>query len=242
VRLLVTRPEPDAIETAARLAAMGHEVLLQPMLRVVFNEPPVGLPVPVALIATSRNGVRALADWPSAAGWRGMPLFVTGEGSARTARDLGFTDIRSGGADAAALAGRVLDDLGRGAGPIVYAAARDRTGALAGGLLVAGHDVRTVEAYRAEPVTTLDSGVEAALRAGRIDGILFFSERTATAFVAAAAAGGLVATLAGVVCYALSERVAGPLRGVSSRVRVADRPDFDGIAALLSVGGRSSLA
>ena len=84
MRLLVTRPEPDADETAARLTAMGHDVLVQPMLRIVFAPPPEDIPEPAALIATSRNGVRALAAWPAAAHWRETTLFVTGEGTART--------------------------------------------------------------------------------------------------------------------------------------------------------------
>ena len=185
MRLLVTRPEPDAGETAARLRAMGHAVMLQPMLRVVFSDPPEGLPDPAALIATSRNGVRALAAWPIAAAWRGKPLLVTGEGSAQTSAEAGFTDVRSGGADAAALANRILRDLEKGDGPVVYAAGRDRTGALAGGLTAAGFDLRVVEAYRAEAVAELDPGVAEALRAGRIGCVLFFSRRTAEAFVAA---------------------------------------------------------
>lgn len=209
------------------------------MLRVVFAPPPEGLPDPAALIATSRNGVRALAAWPAAAGWRAKPLFVTGEGSARSARTLGFADVRPGGADAASLADRVLREVARRSGALVYAAGRERTGALAGGLGAAGYDVRVVEAYRAEPVAALDPAVAGALRAGRIDGILFFSERTARAFVAAASAAGLVPALSATACYALSRRIAEPLRGLSPRIFVADRPDFDGIAALISTAGRS---
>lgn len=239
MRLLVTRPEPDAGETAARLAAAGHEVIVQPMLRIVFATSPMDLPEPAALIATSRNGVRALAAWPEAKGWRKKPLFVTGEGTAGTAAKAGFTDVRTGGADVAALASRIVRDVARGDGPILYAAARDRTGALAGGLTAAGYDVRTVEAYRAEPVAALGREVTAALAAGRIDGILFFSRRTAEAFVAAVEAAGLAGALTATPCYALSERIAGPLRALSSTVYVAARPDFDGIAALIAEAGRS---
>lgn len=239
MRLLVTRPEPDAVETAARLAAMGHEVMLQPMLRVVFSNPPEAVPEPSALVATSRNGVRALAVWPIAAAWRGKPLFVTGEGTAATAADAGFTDIRSGGADAAALANRMVRELEKGRGPAIYAAARDRTGALAGGLTAAGYDLRVIEAYRAEPATELDAGVAASLRAGRIDGVLFFSRRTAEAFVAAVEAAGLSEAVSAIACYALSERIAEPLRTLSTLVIVAARPDFDGIRALIAASGRS---
>lgn len=241
VRLLVTRPEPDAEETAARLVAMGHAVMLQPMLRVVFSPPPESLPDPAALIATSRNGIRALAAWPIAAEWRGKPLFVTGEGSAATAATAGFSDVRSGGADAAALANRLLRDLDRTAGPVIYAAARDRAGALAGGLTAAGYDLRTVEAYRAEPVAELEPAVAAALRDGRVDGILFFSRRTAEAFVAAAGPELAGAPGDSLVCYALSERAAEPLRPFAA-VKVAARPDFEALAALIPASSAAQLA
>jgi uroporphyrinogen-III synthase len=242
MRLLVTRPEPDAEETAARLAAMGHEVIVQPMLRVVFAPPPEDVPEPTALIATSRNGVRALITWPIAAAWREKPLFVTGEGTARTAAEAGFTDVRSGGADAAALANRIVRDILKGDGPILYAAARDRTGGLACGLDAAGYDVRTVEAYRAEPVPDLDPAVAEALRAGRIDGILFFSRRTAAAFVSAVEAAGLMQALASTACYALSERIAEPLRPLASSIHVAARPDFADLAALIGAGATGQSA
>jgi uroporphyrinogen-III synthase len=242
MRLLVTRPEPEAEETAARLRAMGYDVTVQPMLRVVFSPPPEDLPEPAALIATSRNGVRALAAWPVAAGWRRAPLFVTSEGTAATAAAAGFTDVRSGGADSAALAGRIVRDLDRTAGAVVYAAARDRAGALAGGLTAAGYDLRVVEAYRAEPVAALDPAVAAALREGQIDGVLFFSRRTAEAFVAAVSAAGLADLLGGIVLYALSDRVAQPLRALSSAIFVAPHPDWDGIAVMISAASASQLA
>ncbi|HET7714317.1 MAG TPA: uroporphyrinogen-III synthase [Bauldia sp.] len=242
MRLLVTRPEPDAGETAARLAAMGHEVMVQPMLRIVFAPPPEDPPEPAALIATSRNGIRALSTWPVAEGWRAKPLFVTGEGTARTAADAGFTDVRPGGADAASLADRLIRDFPKRNGRILYAAARDRTGALAGGLTAAGYDVRTIEAYRAETETELDPAVAAALTAARIDGILFFSRRTAAAFVAALQQAHLGESLRRIACYVLSERVAEALRPLAADIHVAAHPDFDGIAAMLGADGASQLA
>lgn len=204
--------------------------------------PPEDLPVPAALIATSRNGIRALLAWPAAADWRRAPLFVTGEGTARTAVEAGFSDVRPGGTDAAALADRLTRDLAKGVGPILYAAARDRAGALAGGLGAAGYDIRTVEAYRAEPVADFDPAVAEALRSGRIDGILFFSRRTSAAFMDAVRKAGLGALLRDVRFYALSEQVAGPLRPVAADIRIAAHPDFDGIAAIIGDAGRSQLA
>jgi uroporphyrinogen-III synthase len=237
LRLLVTRPEPDAEETADRLAALGHEAILQPMLHVVFAPPPEALPEPAAIMATSRNGVRALAGWPIARAWRDRPLFVTGKGSTATAREARFADVRPRGADAASLADRLVSDIAPDAGPILYVAGRDRTGALAGGLSALGYAVAVVEAYRAEPVDSLDAAVAAALAGGRIDGILLFSQRTTEAFLAAIDKAGLRGALAATPCYAISPRAAEPIRGVARDIRIADHPDFDGIAAMIGAAG-----
>ena len=237
MRLLVTRPEPDAEETAARLTAMGHEAICQPMLRVVFAPPPEALPAPAAIVATSRNGVRALVGWPLGDRWRTVPIFVTGKGTAAMARESGFADVRPGGTDAASVADRLMSEFATGAGPILYVAGRDRTGALAGGLAALGYDVRVIEAYRAEPVDVLAPDVAGALAGGRIDGILLFSQRTSAALLAAVTASGLGDSLAAIPCYAISPRAAEPLRGVARDIRVAVHPDFDGIAALIGPGG-----
>jgi uroporphyrinogen-III synthase len=242
MRLLVTRPEPDAEETAARLEAAGHEVIVQPLLDIVFSPPPDDLPAPAAIVTTSRNGVRALAAWPQAAGWRDKPLFVTGRATAQTASAAGFTDVRAGGADAAALIDLILAAK-KGSGPILYAAARDRTSGLAAGLTALGLDVRIVEAYRAEPAARLDPAVVEAFRSASIDGVLFFSRRTAAAFAGLVEDAGLGDSFAGVVFYALSERIAEPLRGFAGAViRVAESPDFDSLAALIAPPAGSKLA
>jgi uroporphyrinogen-III synthase len=237
MRFLVTRPEPDAAETAARLAAMGHDVLVQPLLRVAFADPPSDLPRPAAILITSRNAVRALARWPRIAAWRDVPVFAAGPATRRGASALGFRDVRGGAQDAGSLAEVVLRDLRQESGPLLYPAARDRTGALAGGLTARGYDVRLVEAYRAEPVADLEPAIRDALAEGTLDGVLLFSRRTAETFVAAARTSGFAAAkLARPAYYVISPHVAEALEGVAERVVVAVRPDEDSLLALIPAG------
>lgn len=116
-------------------------------------------------------------------------------------------------------------------------AGRDRTGALAGGLSAIGYAVAVVEAYRAEPVDSLDPAVATALAEGRIDGILLFSQRTTEALLAAIDKADLREVLAAAPCYAISPRAAEPIRGVARDIRIAAHPDFDGIAAMIGAAG-----
>ena len=69
MRILVTRPAEDGAEIARLLAAMGHQALLAPLLTVrIHDGPPLSLAGIQAVLATSANGVRALAARTARAG------------------------------------------------------------------------------------------------------------------------------------------------------------------------------
>jgi len=234
MHLLITRPEPDAEATAARLRALGHEVTVQPLLTIAFSPPPVDLPMPQALVMTSRNGVRAVRSWPHAVEWRKLPVFVTGSMTAEEARTAGFTDVRYGSGDAGDLARLIRANLSSGSGLVLYAAARDRSGNLINELTGQGYDVRVVEAYRADPAPRFEPPVREALVSGTIDGALFYSRRTAETFRNLATAEGITERLAGVSLYALSEQVAEGLAGLEPRaIKVSAKPTEDSLLALI---------
>lgn len=232
MRLLVTRAEPDATETAARLIALGHTVLVQPMLTVIFGPPPAGL-APDSLVLTSRNAVRALLRWPDASGWRGLPAFAVGGETGALLREAGFADVHVAGGDAEALLVRIAEHPPARLGTILYPAPRDQAADLAGRLAAKGYRVERVEAYRAEPAASLGAELIGALRSGGLDGALFFSGRTAAAFAALVTAAGLRESVRPLACYALSARVALPLRNLAATVRVAERPELAALLALL---------
>jgi uroporphyrinogen-III synthase len=228
VHLLVTRPEPDAATTAERLRAIGHRVMIEPLLRIAFAPPPGDLPNPTALIVTSRNGLRALAAWPQAAAWRGLPLFANGDVTAQLARSAGFTEVSSTGGDAASLI-RLMEARLTSNGPVLYVAAHDRAGALATRLRRSGYDIRVVEAYNAERATRLSPGLSAALAAGEIDGALFYSRRTSETFRQLVEGMAIRLTHA----FALSRQVAVPIERLAANIHVAASPDEASILALI---------
>jgi uroporphyrinogen-III synthase len=234
--LLVTRPLPDAEDTARRLRGLGHAVLVQPFLRIVFAPPPRDLAEPAALIVTSRNALRAVQAWPQAVRWRSRPVFVVGKATAREAAALGFTDVRVGGGDAAVLAETVRDDLAPEAGPLIYPAARQRTGGLSEALEADGYEVVAVETYRAEAVTQLDEPVRRALFEQRLDGVLLYSRRTAEAFRTAVANAGLRESLADLTCYVLSPDVGEALAGTGAEISAPERPEEDLLLVLIGQG------
>ena len=123
--------------------------------------------------------------------------------------------------------------LPKGAGPLVYPAARDRADGLADGLATLGYDVRTIEAYRADAALRFAVAVRDALAAGTVDGVLLYSRRTAQAFRDLATAAGIGDRLAGLAYYVISRQVAEVLAGIPGRFHVAAHPDEDSLLALI---------
>lgn len=233
MRLLVTRPQPDADRTAARLAALGHEALVQPLLTITFNPPPADVERPGAILVTSQNAVRALTKWPQMRDWQAVPVFAAGPATAWALADAGFKDVRTGARDSGSLADIVIETYPKDAGPLLYPAARDRAGALAGGLFAQGCDVRTVEAYSADPVTRFDPDVRDALVRGEIGGVLLYSGRTAKTLKAVAAAEDISDSLAQSEYFVISRHVAEIVAELGARVHVAERPNEGSLLALI---------
>jgi hypothetical protein len=77
-----------------------------------------------------------------------------------------------------------------------------------------------------------------AVRRKAIEGVLLYSNRTATAFRAIVDRFELAEHLDMTVLYALSNRVAEPLRGLPGWLRVAPHPDEESLLALLPKGRR----
>ena len=93
MRVLVTRPLEDARETEAALKVRGHDAVVAPLLFVNFHDgPEMDLAGIQAILATSANGVRALARRTAR---RDLPLLAVGPQTAEAARESGFEDVKS---------------------------------------------------------------------------------------------------------------------------------------------------
>jgi uroporphyrinogen-III synthase len=238
MRLLVTRPEPDASETAAKLRALGHEVLVEPLLTIAFNSPPAQIAKPAALIFSSMNGGRAIATWPVARGWNGVPVFaLAGVADAITALApgiaAGIKQVHGGVHTGADLAEAVRVVLPAGSGPVLYPAALDRSGELETALIAAGYDLRIVEAYRADPVQEFSSTTRDALARGQVDGVLLCSRRTAETYLRVGDRAGITAELRMPSYYVISRPVADLLSDLAAAVHVAKFPNEDSLLALI---------
>ena len=234
MKLLVTRPEPDNQRTAATLRALGHDVMLAPMLRIqTVTGADLGAPPWAAVLLTSANGARALAAHARRTELLALPVIAVGRASADAARVAGFADVVSADGDADDLAHLAAARFARSPVPLLYAAGEDRSGDLVGALSTKGIAVRTVVVYRAAGAAEFSPEVRAALMQGGIDGVLHFSRRSVESYVACSRA--IQREALAPVHYCLSARAAEPLRlAGATRIEVAVHPDEAGLFALIS--------
>jgi uroporphyrinogen-III synthase len=234
MRLLVTRPEPDDARQAERLAARGHEPVLAPLLAIeTATETPLELDGAQALIVTSRNALRALAAHRDLAGSLQLPLFAVGEATAKAAMDLGFSRVVAGPGTGAELSRLVADTLDPSGGALVHLSGETVAFDLKSALQAKGFKVRQPVIYRAVAATRLPERALALLNAGKLDGVILMSPRTAAIFAALVVRHEALTQASRLDCYCLSAAVAQAVEPLKARTIVAARPSEEDILALL---------
>jgi uroporphyrinogen-III synthase len=235
MRLIVTRPEPDATRTARALIRLGHTAILSPMLDIVTDR---AAKIPTrsyqAVLVTSANAVRALAERPVRPVTVEVPLLAVGDQTALEAKRAGFSAARSAGGALGDLVALVAGELKPAGGPLLHVAGEEQAGDLAGLLTEKGFDVETATLYRAEPRARLAGVAEDALKAGAVDGVLFYSRRSAAAFALALRAGNLAPLAENIVCFCISASTAEAIAKVATgKTLIAEKPDQLALFAII---------
>ncbi|QTC87630.1 uroporphyrinogen-III synthase [Brevundimonas pondensis] len=223
-RVWITRAQPGAARTAARLTARGFTPVVVPLLTIrplpdALKTAPDFATVN-ALAFTSPNGVEAFAALTPAL--RDRPVFAVGDATAEAARDAGFANARSAAGDIHALARLIAATSIKGL--ILAPGAREPAGDLPA--LLPACQIQRLPVYAAE-----ETG---AVPPADFDAVLLHSPRAARALAACldpdAARNRLV------VC--ISPAAAVPLQGLSfTEIRTADAPDEN---SMLTALGKSA--
>jgi len=221
LNILITRPEPGASATAARLQSLGHHPILAPCLIISPLQTTLP-PNPAAIIITSGQVIPALP-----ASYQGTKIFCVGDATAGRLRAAGFTQVESANGDATDLfrlirsknlPGTHLLVTGKGLGLPLAAQLR-------------GEKTKIIRraVYTAKAVKSLPPTAAAALAAEQINAALFYSAESARAFIRLKPAG-----TANIEALALSEAVAAPLHVLPwTKIRVALAPTEADLLALL---------
>lgn len=235
-RVWITRAEPGAARTASRLAALGFEPVVAPLLAIGLvavspRDLDLALEDVAALAFTSPNGVDAFAVLAS--GGRDLPVFAVGNATASAARTAGFSDVRSAGGDLGDLGRLIAEGRAKVNGTILHPRAEQPVGDLGeavAALCAAPPPVRGLTVYRAVetgegPPPAFDWALVHSPRGGRALAAVLGAEASARPPFRIAA---------------ISPAAAAPLetlKGVSqpAEIRIAARPDD---AALLTALGK----
>ena len=238
MRLLVTRPEPDASEQGQKLGQLGLSALIEPLMEIEFLDVE-GLDEAVlaaqALIATSRNGLRALARLPVIGQALHTPVLAVGPATARLASEMGFDEVHEGGGraqDLLALAGAACQPA---RGPLLHLAGEELAFDLRGGVEAQGFVVIQPVLYRATAKSELSVAAKNELESGTLAGVILMSPRTAKTYARLIAEADLEEAIGPVMHFCLSEAVAEQLSGdPEPRYLVAKRPREDDLLALIA--------
>jgi uroporphyrinogen-III synthase len=234
MRVLLTRPRPDAESLAAKLQALGHTAFVEPLLDIVFIDgPKLDLAGVQALLLTSANGARAAARRTHE---RAMTVLAVGPATAAEATTLGFADLRqSTGEGVEGLARFAHATLKPANGALLHVTGTVSAGDLKASLSPFGFTVRIERLYDAREAQSLSGALAAELGAGQIDAAMFFSPRTANLFATLVAGEGLEQACAAIDALALSQAVADALAPLVFRqIRVAALANTEAMLDLLA--------
>lgn len=214
--ILILRPQPGADETAARAREVGLTPAVAPLftIRALDWEPPEPADFD-AVMLTSANAPRHAGTGLDR--FLQLPCYAVGETTAAAARIAGFTDVRTGSSDGAALLSLMAAD---GIHRAFHPCGRHRTA-----LPPSAVRLDSVSVYVSVAAEQLPPEGDAALAAGAL--VLLHSPRAAGAF--AALAGSRRNDIS--VC-AISAAAADAAGDGWKSLAVASRPRDDALLAL----------
>jgi uroporphyrinogen-III synthase len=235
MRLLVTRPEPDALKLRAVLEDHGHEATVEPLLSVSFADAdPIELEGVQALVATSRNGLRALKSHPLRDMARNLLLFAVGQATAAEGRALGFRMVVTGAGTAHELVQHIVSVADPAAGLLLHLAGDTLSIDLKGELEAHGFRVAQPVVYRMQAAERLSDDTIEQLAHGEIEGVILMSPRTATIYASLMRKHGLVSVAQRLMHFCLSAAIARRLAPLGAiRAAVADEPRLEEVLALI---------
>jgi uroporphyrinogen-III synthase len=231
MKVIVTRPSPDAEAFAAEVLKIGAEPILSPVMVIRQRPHAVDLAGVAGLAFTSANGVRAFSMLTTE---RRLPVFAVGAATADAAAEAGFANIVTAKGDVMSLSRLIAQ--AKPSGAVLHLAGSDRAGDLVTMLADYGVAARRAVIYDAEKYDRLSTAAAAALRQKEHQAaVALFSPRSARLFIEQAAHEGLVGDLERAIALCLSADVArGAAAANWAAIETARMPTSDDVLSLIA--------
>ncbi len=237
MRLLITRAEPDALKLQGLLEQRGHEAVVEPLLAVSYEDAePIDLEGVTSLIATSRNGLRALRHAGLIDQARHLTVFAVGKATAEEARRMGFQRIVKGPGTASALAPLIASMVDPTEEMLLHLSGEQVAVDIARELEEQGFRALKATVYRMVAADQLSDATRDQLAAGDIEAVLLMSAETAVIWARLVQQHRLQTAVRDVAHLCLSEGVAARLRPLGAvEVDVASSPTLEEMLALIDI-------
>jgi uroporphyrinogen-III synthase len=233
-RVLITRPQPGAAQTAERLETLRFEPACLPLteIRPTFAGLParcefdaVAIPSANAIRHTQPALLRAVVA---------LPAFAVGRATAEAATKAGFKNTTVGPGYGQGLATLMAGRLARGT-RVIYMCGHVRTRGFEETLREAGIEVTPVEVYDTVTLDYSDEELRAVLGSKAFDTVLLYSRIAARFFLELTDRSVMLPLLDRATLVCMSERVAEPLSSFGDeRIRIAAEPNEEAMLARLA--------
>tara|TARA_Y100000590_G_C15699429_1_gene1006285 strand:+ start:946 stop:1671 length:726 start_codon:yes stop_codon:yes gene_type:complete len=232
VKILITRPEPDASDLTIKLISKGYKVLKSPIVDIIeYKNNLTDLDNISAVITSSKNGIRSLAR---ANKNRNICLYVVGQASKEEAERIGYTNIRVGPGDAIGLCDLICDKLSPSHDDLIYISGRHQSFDISGYLISKKFNIKKVVLYEVKAKKDFPKKIIEAIKNNEIDALLFYSPRVAEIFVEFIQEKNLANQVKNFDVFCISAKVAKKIENVGwRRVLIANYPDQKSIFSLL---------
>ena len=228
-KVIITRPLHDAVPLAEQIEQKGGVPFVEPLVHIQ----PINTKIPDlskyrALVFTSANGVRCFTGQSDV---RALPVYTAGRDTARVAIEYGFDKINCADGGAAGIEKMMADDeiLAGTDGTVLHLSGAD----IAREIAVPGIEVERLALYKAVLADRISDRMVELMMAGEAAHIMFFSARTAQAFVDLLHADGRTDAVKPIKALCISDSVVKCVRDLPWQdVQAADRPDGRGMIAL----------
>lgn len=233
MHVLLTRPVASSLATAKLLTDRKIITSIQPLFSII--ELQAGIP-PLenyqALVFTSQHSVNAFAEIHAE---REMPVYCVGDSTAKLAQHHNFGHVVSADGDAVDLIKLIVETLDPKKGPLLRLAGYDGQDELLDALQDNGFESDKIQLYYIEEIDALLPKTKTLLSSHLLDGVLFFSPKTASRFYRLLAKEGLSATCRTMTAWCISKNTADALGDLPfKQVEIAARPTQDEILKLIS--------
>lgn len=237
MRVFVTRPEPDGLRLKGLLETRGHEADVEPLMQTTFlGFDPAELDGVTAVIATSRNALRAIKGTVNSEALRGITIYAVGAATAEEARRMGFGTVIKGPGTAAALIPVIASTLDPTEEMLLHLRGDKLAVDVRGELEALGFRLAEAIVYRMQAAQSLSTKIREWLSDGEIDAVMLMSTQSAAIYARLMVRHRLEIPARQIVHLCLSDAVADRLAPLGDvPIEVAEEPTLEEMLALVDL-------